>query len=230
MYSEDLSTTGKPQALPLGNDRFTQSQLDYFRLRTEAYISIWEEATLIELINCNLSDYRSLYSMRNALQRVYWGNHLREDQLYRLIQADLRIYTDPDYSNIDSQYRDIIEELLDQHDLIFLYRENNQEHYTDRVEENPNIDYKFYQWQCVLNNLGDNWENEEKTKDSLISRWQLDLLYKSGRLSSEQTTKLIELDKKVMLSPNSIYMNSFERRFIYSFLMSQGVFDRMPKE
>jgi len=230
MYSEDLSTTGKPQALPLGNDRFTQSQLDYFRLRTEAYISIWEEATLIELINCNLSDYRSLYSMRNALQRVYWGNHLREDQLYRLIQADLRIYTDPDYSNIDRQYRDIIEELLDQHDLIFLYRENNQEHYTDRVEENPNIDYKFYQWQCVLNNLGDNWENEEKTKDSLISRWALDRLYKTGKLDQSQIDKLVELDKKVMLSPNSIYMNRFERRFIYSFLMSQGVFDRMPKE
>jgi len=230
MYSEDLSTTGKPQALPLGNDRFTQSQLDYFRLRTEAYISIWEEATLIELINCNLSDYRSLYSMRNALQRVYWGNHLREDQLYRLIQADLRIYTDPDYSNIDSQYRDIIEELLDQHDLIFLYRENNQEHYTDRFEENPNIEYKFYQWQCVLNNLGDTWENEEKTKDSLISRWALDRLYKTGKLDQSQIDKLVELDQRVMLSPNSIYMNRFERRFIYSFLVSQGVFDRMPKE
>ncbi len=230
MYSEDLSTTGKPQALPLGNDRFTQSQLDYFRLRTEAYISIWEEATLIELINGDPSDYRSLYSMRNALQRVYWGNHLRDDQLYRLIQADLRIYTDPDYSNIDSQYRDIIEELLDQHDLIFLYRENNQEHYTDRVEENPNIEYKFYQWQCVLNNLGDTWENEEKTKDSLISRWALDRLYKTGKLDQSQIDKLVELDQRVMLSPNSIYMNRFERRFIYSFLMSQGVFDRMPKE
>lgn len=230
MYSEDSSNTGKPQALPLGNDRFTQSQLDYFRLRTEAYISIWEEATLIELINCDLSDYRSLYSMRNALQRVYWGNHLREDQLYRLIQADLRIYTDPDYSNIDSQYRDIIEELLDQHDLIFLYRENNQEHYTDLVEENVDINYNLHSWECVLHNYGDTWENEEQTKDSLISRWKLDRLYNTGKLDQSQIDKLIELDQRVMLSPNSIYMNRFERRFIYSFLISRGVFDRMPNE
>lgn len=230
MYSEDLSTTGKPQALPLGNDRFTQSQLDYFRLRTEAYISIWEEATLIELINCNLSDYRSLYSMRNALQRVYWGNHLREDQLIRLVNTDLGFYTDPGYHEIHRLFRVLIEELLDQMDLLYLYRENELGRYSEYVKKEVDISYYLKRWESVCIVQRDSWENEDDTKSSLYYRWQLDLLYKSGRLSSEQTTKLIELDKKVMLSPNSIYMNRFERRFIYSFLMSQGVFDRMPKE
>jgi len=230
MYSEDATNTGKPQAPLLGDDRFSKRQLDYFRLRTEAYISIWEEAALSGLIRCDQTDCRSIYHIRNALQRVYWGNHLSEDQQYRLIQADLRIFADPGYGIINRHYRNLIEELLEQHDLIYLYREDNLYQYTDHAKENVDIDYKLCKWENVLIDLGDHWENEEETKESLIHRWELDRLFKTGRLNQDQIDKLVELDQKVMLSPNSTYMNRFERRFIYIFLMSRGVFDGMPEE
>lgn len=211
------------------NPRFTKKQIEYFRIRTEAYLSIWENATHEDLLVYDWENRGSAATARSALQRVFWGNHLQDGQIFRLVSTDLKWFIHPAYRDIHSAYHKPIKELLDFYDIYYLYREQNTYELSDYQPDEPDIDYFLDQWDWVSYNWQDEEENEEQSERSLSSRWSLHCAYKNGYLSAENIQILIALDKVAMLSDNYRLFSRNERAFIHSFLLEQGVFDKMPE-
>lgn len=208
---------------------YTKKQLEFFRRRTEVYLNLWENASLEDLKIYPWENKRSVAAARISLQRVFWGNHLDQGQLIRLLAKDIFWFCHPEYMNIHSAYRKLIDETLKHYDLYYIFRE--QHHY-------PHINYPFSlqeiksmldKWDWVCHIRQDEEENEEQVSDSLDARWRLHCAYKEDKLNSDTIIELISLDKAAMLSPNYTLFSHFERDFIHAFLLDQGVFDKMPE-
>ena len=95
---------------------YTKKEIEFFKRRNEVYLTLWENATPEDLKLFDRQDPRSLATARSALQRVFWGDHLTEAQIFRLLRADLSFHLSPQASLIAPQYFKLISELLEHFD------------------------------------------------------------------------------------------------------------------
>lgn len=208
--------------------RFTKKQIEYFQMRTKVYLDIWENASPADLLKYDWENKRSPAIARSALQRVFWGNHLKDGQIFRLVQADLKWLRDPSYPEIHSAYKKNIKELLEFYDLYYMYLEQNKYEACELEPEAQDLRNDLDQWDWVTHNWQDEDENEEQRESSLQSRWRLHCTYRKAGLSPEQVQTLIALDKAALQSANYLLFSPFERNFVHALLLEQGVFDQMP--
>ncbi|MDD3102864.1 MAG: hypothetical protein RBR69_09970 [Candidatus Cloacimonadaceae bacterium] len=211
------------------NPKFTKKQIEYFQMRTKVYLDIWENADKADLLKYDWEDRRSPASARAALQRVFWGNHLQDGQIFRLANTDLKWLRDPAYPQIHSGYKKDIKELLEFYELYYMHLEQNKYEAHDFEHTSQAISYDLDQWDWVTHNWQDEDANEEQLERSLQSRWRLHCIYQNGCLPSEDITTLIALDKAAMLSEVYRLFSPCERKFVHAVLLDQGVFDKMPE-
>lgn len=209
---------------------YTKKEIEFFKCRNEVYLNLWENATTQELQVYDGQDHRSLAPARSALQRVFWGNHLTEEQIFRLIHADLKHLLDPSVDQIAHQYRKLITELLEHYELKQYYTEQTE--YTSILEDPCEQDIRDYldrwDWFTV------NWEDDDtrwyETHRAISARWKLNCFYLKNILSPQALTELTEFDKAALLCSNWSLLSRFERLFICRFLFQQGIFDPLPNE
>lgn len=212
-----------PRAPTCGS--YSKKDIEYFTRRNEVFLNIWENAQLKDLQTYRERDFRSLATVRSALQRVYWGHHFSEGQLFRLLHADLRFYLDADAHLIAPEYLTLITELLEEYELQHFFVD--QRVYTEVLDTPTEANIKNYlnRWDW----FSETWENEEiginETRQAISYRWKLHCFYRRDLLSPRSLTELVGLDKAALLSPNWTFLNRFERRFISEFLFEQGAFD-----
>lgn len=209
---------------------YTKKEIEFFQRRNEVYLVLWENATLQELQVYDGHDYRSLAPARSALQRVFWGNHLSEGQIIRLIHADLKYYLDPEAAKLAPQYLKLISELLEQYELEYLF--STGEDYPEILGEPSERSIKDYlnRWDWFTGTWGDEETRWYECRHAATARWKLHCLYQKNLLTAQIVSVLVELDKAALLSPHWPLLNSFERKFVSEFLFHQGVFDPLPTQ
>lgn len=223
-----------PRPVPISSDPtrgyYTKKEIEFFKRRNEVYLNLWDDAKVTDLQVFDSQDHRSLAPARSALQRVFWGNHLTEEQTFRLIHADLRYLLDPEAEQMAPQYKKLIIELLEYYELDQFYA--GQPEYV-RVTGQPcdqDIKNHLNRWDWFTGT----WEDEDtrvyETRRAISARWILDCYYQEKILSPQALNELIELDKAALLSANWSLLNRFERLFICKFLFLQGVFDPLPAQ
>lgn len=211
-------------------DRYSKKQIEYFQRRTEAYLSIWENAEIEDLARYDWENKCSAATARSSLQRVFWGNHLSEGQIFRLLSEDLRCYLHPERARIHKAYIDLIKKVLEYFDLFHFYTENTE--YPSPYQPNlspAQIKNLLNKWDWVTHIWEDENESIDETEEAIEARWFLHLACKHELLNDDQIKELIDLDKAAILCPNYKYFSKFERRYVTQFLLEQGVFEKVPE-
>lgn len=233
LKSDDLVPPPKSEKQKLSlisaSPNYTRKQLEFFRRRTEVYLNLWENASLEDLKTYPWENKRSVATARNTLQRVFWGNHLDQGQLIRLLSTDLSWFRHSEYVNIHSAYRRLIDELLKHYELYYVFKEQHHYAFSNYPYDALQIKNLMDKWDWVCHIWQDEEENEDQVCDSLEARWSLHCAYKGNKLDDNTISELIALDKAAMLSPNYMLFSHFERDFIHAFLLEQGVFDKLPE-
>jgi len=214
--------------VPKPQKGYSERMTEYFKVRTEAHLALWENATKEDLMVYDGLNKRSVISARSALARVFWGQHLSPGQNFRLLNTDLKWYLDPDYDKLHRSFHELIEENLEYHEIDQYYRELNTYRPTDYIPSDIEIDRYLDQWKGTLVPSHNDTEMETDYIEALYYRWLLHCAYQKALLNQEGIRKLIELDKKALLSDNLFLLSRFERKFICDFLIEQGVFDKTP--
>lgn len=206
---------------------YTFEAIKFFQTRIEAYLNIWENATLEDMKSDQREKQHSPLNVRKALFRQAIGGHLTEGQEYRLISQDLKWYLHPEFKTFNRELRTLIEEKLEEKNLLYYWEQREYEEIAPEKLQGP-FERELNCWKYVNLDYDDGDLGKDEAEISLKARWVLHCAYKANKLSKAEITQLIKLDLEALLCENAVYFNIFELKFITDFLLEQGVWDHLP--
>lgn len=229
---DDIQNAPSPHLKPSLINRYpsryghSKREHDYNRCRYEVYLNKWEGAQISQLQRVNPQENLNLQQICGVLHLVNSSKRLSPSQKLRLIVADVRLYTHPDFETINCQIRIDIIECLHKNGLEYHYAPKQD---FEGPEEKELFRGKLYSYVSYWDWFNHTWENEEtrllETEEAILARRILHYFYKANKLSEKTITTIIELDKKAILSPNWVYLNAADRLFISEFLIEQKIFN-----
>lgn len=225
-------STLSPAPVYYGNRHgsYSKKEIEFFQRRNEAYLNLWENATIEDIKKADFSSPRSLINIRSALQRVFWGDHFSRAELIRLVHVDLRFLEDDQADQMALQFKRLIEELLEQHDLKELFIDQEEYEVKHRAASETRIKEYLNSWDWFSHDWSDYFVFETQCRESFSARINLDEYYKNGILGDQAILELIELDKAALLSPNWAQIRAPMRLIVSKFLVEQGVFDPLDDD
>ncbi|NLO44486.1 MAG: hypothetical protein GX106_05970 [Candidatus Cloacimonetes bacterium] len=211
-------------------DWYSKKSIEFFKRRNEAYLNIWENATIDDLKKYDGDKPRGFAFIRSALQRVFWGNHFIDGELIRLLHADLRLYQDPQADQIASEYTKMFEEVFDQFDIKEHFLKQSKAHAQDMKPTEAIIKSFLNEWDWFTHDWEDWYLNDDQIDKSVEARMYLDEYYRNDALTPQAISELIELDNNALLSSNWLNISGELRLRISEFMLQQGIFDPQERE